>query len=235
VAAIGLADELSDRRYVVIDGTDGRVHYAYLGNVKLEVLPERGMIAALHGQSQETASTSVKEKQHARIQVLSYLNLERLETAEGLTWLDKELASTSPTFVSDNGFGSDVKAALRNRLQWLTERGMVDRASDDGVRPTATAMKALAKHDVNAAAQNYSTISGLHAAQLMDGERFEGTYARSIPLASGKYAVFENSKEFTLVPWRPSFEDFRGKTVTGKANGSTIAWELAGRNRGLGI
>jgi type IV secretory pathway VirD2 relaxase len=235
VAAIGLADELSDRRYVVIDGTDGRVHYADLGNVKPELLPERGMIAALHGQSQETASTTVKEKQRARIQVLSYRNLERLVAAEGLTWLDQELASKSSTFVSDQGFGSDVKSALRNRLQWLTERGMVDRASDDGIRPSAIAMKKLAKHDVTAAAQTYSVATGLHAAQLMDGERFEGTYTKPITLASGKYAVFENSKEFTLVPWRPSFEDIRGKSVTGKVTGSTIAWELAGRTRGLGI
>jgi type IV secretory pathway VirD2 relaxase len=230
VAAIGLTNELSDRRYVVIDGTDGRVHYADLGTVKPEVLPERGMIASLEGTAHEET-----RKQSNRLRVLSYLNLERLETAEGLTWLDQELASKSPTFVSDHGFGSDVKAALRNRLQWLTERGMVDRASDDGVRPTVAATRGLAHREVTAAAQNYSAISGLHAAQLMDGERFEGTYTRSIPLASGKYAVFENSKEFTLVPWRPSFEDFRGKTVTGKANGSTIAWELAGRTKGLGI
>jgi type IV secretory pathway VirD2 relaxase len=230
VAAIGLADELSDRRYVVIDGTDGRVHYADLGNVKPEALPAGGMIVALEGNAHEET-----RKQSNRLRILSYLNLERLETAEGLTWLDKELASKSPTYVSDQGFGSDVKAALRNRLQWLTERGMVDRAQDDGIRPSAIAMRALAQHDVTAAAQTYSATSGLHAAQLMDGERFEGTYTRSIPLASGTYAVFENSKEFTLVPWRPSFEDLKGREVTGKVNGSTIAWELAGRRRGLGI
>jgi type IV secretory pathway VirD2 relaxase len=235
VAAIGLADELSDRRYVVIDGVDGRVHYADLGNVKPEVLPERGMIASLHGQTQQSASTSAQEKQRMRIQVLSYLNLERLETAEGLTWLDQELASKSPTFVSDQGFGSDVKSALRNRLQWLTERGMVEPMPDNCVRPTTVAMKALGQREVIAAAQDHSTATGLHAALLMDDERFEGTYTRSIPLASGKYAVFENSKEFTLVPWRPSFEDLKGKEVMGRVTGSTIAWELAGRTRGLGI
>jgi type IV secretory pathway VirD2 relaxase len=230
VAAIGLADELSDRRDVVIDGLDGRVHYADLGNVRQELLPERGMIVALEGTAHEET-----RKQSNRLRILSYLNLGRLETAEGLTWLDRELASTPPTLVSDNGFGSSVKAALRNRLQWLTERGMVDRAPDDGIRPSAIAMKTLAKRDVTAAAQTYSAASCLHAAQLMDSERFEGTYTRSIPLASGKYAVFENSKEFTLVPWRPSFEDFKGRSVTGKVTGSTIAWELAGRTRGLGI
>jgi hypothetical protein len=230
VAAIGLADELSDRRYVVIDGIDGRVHYADLSTVKPDVLPERVLIAALEGTAHEET-----RRQSNLLRILSYFNLERLEIAEGLTWLDKELASKSPTLVSDNGFGSDVKVALRNRLQWLTERGMVDRASNDGVRPSATAMKKLAKHDVTAAAQTYSAATGLHAAQLMDGERFEGTYTRSIPITSGKFAVFENSKEFTLVPWRPSFEAFKGKEVTGRVNGSTIAWELAGRTRGLGI
>jgi type IV secretory pathway VirD2 relaxase len=230
VAAIGLADELSDRRYVVIDGIDGRVHYADLGTVKPEVLPERGMITALEGTAQEET-----RKQSTRPRILSYLNLERLETAEGLTWLDKELASKSPTFVSDHGFGSDVKAALRNRLQWLTERGMVDPEPDGGARPSAIAMNTLAKHDVTVAAQTYFATTGLQAANLIDGERFDGTYTRSIPLASGKYAVFENSKEFTLVPWRPSFEELKGKSVAGKVSGSTIAWELAGRTKGLGI
>jgi type IV secretory pathway VirD2 relaxase len=230
VAAIGLADELSDRRYVVIDGVDGRVHYADLGTVKQELLLERGMIAALEGTAHEET-----RKQSNRLRILSYLNLEQLETAAGLTWLDKELASKSPTFVSDQGFGGDVKAALRNRLQWLKERGMVEPMPDNGVRPSAIAMNTLAKHDVTVAAQTYFATTGLQAANLIDGERFDGTYTRSIPLASGKYVVFENSKEFTLVPWRPSFEDIRGKSLTGKVSGSTIAWELAGRTKGLGI
>jgi hypothetical protein len=96
-------------------------------------------------------------------------------------------------------------------------------------------MKALANRELEHAAQQLTTAFGLHAARLMDGERFEGTYRQPISLASAKFAVFENSKEFTLVPWRPSFEDIRGKEVIGKVNGSTFAWELAGRSRGLGI
>jgi type IV secretory pathway VirD2 relaxase len=230
VAAVGLTDEVNDRHFVVVDGTDGKVRYADIGRIKPQSLPGKGMIVSLESVQQE-----VGNRQQTRLRITSYLNLEKLVTMEGATWLDRELASKSPTPVSDQGFGSDVKSALRNRLQWLTERGMVEPTTDGSVRLAAAAMRALTRNEMNQAVVKHSTTSGLQAAQLMDGERFEGAYNRPISLASGKYAVFENSKEFTLVPWRPSFEDIRGKNLTGKVTGSTIAWELAGRTKGLGI
>ena len=183
----------------------------------------------------EAAEQEMGNRQQSRLRILSYLNLEKLVATEGTTWLDRELASKSPVHIANQGFGRDVKSALRNRLQWLTERGMVEPTPDGGVRPAPAAMKALTRNELNHAVAKLSAANGLHAAQLMDGDRFEGVYTRPISLATGKYAVFENSKEFTLVPWRPSFEDIRGKNLTGKVTGSTIAWELAGRNRGLGI
>jgi type IV secretory pathway VirD2 relaxase len=230
VTVVGLTDEINDRHFVVVDGFDGKVHYADIGRIRPEALPGKGMIVSLEAAEQEASN-----RQQMRLRILSYLNLEKLVATEGTTWLDRELVSKSPAPVSDQGFGSDVKSALRNRLHWLTERGMVEPTPDGGVRPVAAAMRALTRNEINQAVAKHSAATGLQAAQLMDGERFEGTYTRPISLASGKYAVFENSKEFTLVPWRPSFEDIRGKNLTGKVNGSTIAWELAGRNRGLGI
>jgi type IV secretory pathway VirD2 relaxase len=230
VAAVGLTDEINDKHFVVVDGIDGKVRYADIGRIRPEALPGKGMIVALEAAEQETGN-----RQQSRLRVLSYLNLEKLVATEGTTWLDRELASKSPAFISNQGFGTDVKSALRNRLQWLTERGMVELMPDSSTRPTVSAMKALTCNEINQAVVKHSADSGLQAAQLMDGERFEGAHIRPISLASGKYAVFENSKEFTLVPWRPSFEDMRGKTVTGKVTGSTIAWELTGRTKGLGI
>jgi type IV secretory pathway VirD2 relaxase len=228
--ALGLTDEINDKHFVVVDGIDGKVHYADIGRIGPESLPGRGMIVSLEAAEQETGN-----RQQTRLRILSYLNIDKLITAEGATWLDRELASKSSAQVSDQGFGSDVKSALRYRLQWLTERDMVEPTPDGSVRPAAAAMKALSRNEMNQAVSKHSAASGLQAAQLMDGERFDGAYTRPITLASGKYAVFENSKEFTLVPWRPSFEDIKGKSLTGKVTGSTIAWELAGRNRGLGI
>lgn len=53
-------------------------------------------------------------------------------------------------------------------------------------------------------------------------------------LASGKYALIENSRAFTLVPWRPVIEHELGKEVAGLVRGNDISWEF-GRKRSLGI
>ena len=34
VIAVGLVDEITDRHYVIVDGADGRVHYAELGRLQ---------------------------------------------------------------------------------------------------------------------------------------------------------------------------------------------------------
>jgi type IV secretory pathway VirD2 relaxase len=230
VAAVGLTDEINDKHFVVVDGIDGKVHYADIGRIRLEALPGKGMIVSLEAAEQEMGS-----RQQTRLRILSYLNLEKLVTTEGATWLDRELTGKTKMYIADQGFGTEVKSALCNRLRWLTERGMIEPAPDGVTRPTAASMRAMSRTEMNQAVAKHSATSGLQAAQLMEGERFEGAYTRPISLASGKYAVFENSKEFTLVPWRPSFEDIKGKNLTGKVAGSTIAWELVGRNRGLGI
>ena len=225
-----IQDEINDRHFVVVDGIDGKVHYADIGRIRPESLPGKGMIVALEAAGQEPGN-----RQQTRLRILSYLNLEELESTEGATWLDRELASKSPAHVSNQGFGTDVKTALRNRLQWLTERGMTEPTPEGGVRPSPTALRMLTRNEMNQSVAKHSAASGLQAAQLIDGERFVGAYSGCISIASGKYAIFENSKEFTLVPWRPSFEDIKGKSISGKVSGSTIAWELAGRTKGLGI
>ncbi|TIW14940.1 MAG: DUF3363 domain-containing protein, partial [Mesorhizobium sp.] len=67
-------------------------------------------------------------------------------------------------------------------------------------------------------------------AEARSGERVEGTLGRSVELASGKYAVIEKSREFTLVPWRPVLERHIGKEVCGIMRGEGISWAI-GRQR----
>jgi hypothetical protein len=67
-----------------------------------------------------------------------------------------------------------------------------------------------------------------------NGERVTGTYRQSVQLVSGKYAMVEKSREFTLVPWRPVIEKELGRSVSDLVQNGGISWEC-GRKRGLGI
>ncbi len=47
MAAQGISDELHDRRYLIVDGTDGRAHYVDLGLIDLAGLPADGGTVAV--------------------------------------------------------------------------------------------------------------------------------------------------------------------------------------------
>ena len=70
--------------------------------------------------------------------------------------------------------------------------------------------------------------------QAVAGKRISGTYTGAVQLASGKFAIIEKSRVFTLVPWRPVIEKVLGRQVSGLVQGGGISWEL-GRQRALGI
>jgi len=52
--------------------------------------------------------------------------------------------------------------------------------------------------------------------KIQPGERIEGLYRGPVELTSGRFALIERSRDFTLVPWRPGTraqprEDGRGR------------------------
>jgi Protein of unknown function (DUF3363) len=110
VAALGLTDEISDRHFVVVDGVDGKVHYADIGRVRSEALPEKGMIVSI-----EAARSQDDAKLRNRLRIQSTLSFEKLAEAEGVTWLDKELLAKTPTPMADQGFGAEIKTSLNRR------------------------------------------------------------------------------------------------------------------------
>jgi len=62
--------------------------------------------------------------------------------------------------------------------------------------------------------------------------KLAGIYRESVQRPSGKYAIIEKSKEFTLVPWRETLERNRGKSVTANLDGRIVSWTLS-KNQGL--
>jgi hypothetical protein len=231
VAGLGLTDEINDRHYIVVDATDGKVHYADVGHLRPEFVPDKGMIVAI-----ENKTTEDSDKQRTRLRILSYLNVEKLVDADGATWLDKELLGKSQEKLSQTGFGIEAAVAIARRQQWLVTQGLGTISSANTFQPQPRMLEQLRQRDLRQASQILSKELGLTHVQLVEGERIDGTFNRSLNLASGKYAVIQKSKEFTLVPWRPELEQFRGKPLSGTASSQDINWDWnAKRGQGLGI
>ena len=82
-----MVDEITDRTWVVVDAVDGRVHYADLGRIEPGDVPQRGMLVALAGdETLRGKPTSVP-----RLEVLSAVEIGRLATYDGPTWLDEAI------------------------------------------------------------------------------------------------------------------------------------------------
>ncbi len=164
------------------------------------------------------------------VETLSTLPLDRQLGAEGATWLDRELVTDAPTPVRDAGFGREVRESLAQRRQWLIEQELA-REEQDRIVYRANMLGLLRRRELARVGAQLSDELGLHYAEIEQGERIEGIYRRRLDLASGRFAVIEKSREFTLVPWRPVLERNLGKQVLGIARGDTISWTL-GRQRG---
>ena len=299
----GLHDELNDSHYVMIDGTDGRVHYVALNPKQdMEDLPMGAVVevrpaaiglkpadrtiaevARANGGLYETGAHHAADPRasadyvqaHVRrlealrranivrrfpdgswqvptdfedrvakfakkgasypgsVVALSFLTLEDQVRADGATWLDAQLLAKERVALRGDRFGAEVAEALSQRQEQLIA---LDLAERDGqtMRYQRNLLKLLRQREVVHAGEKLSKEMGLNFSPTQDGDRFRGVYRKPVRLASGKFAVIEKSKEFTLVPWRPVLERQRGQMVGGVMRGSTASFEM-GRKRGMGL
>ncbi len=168
------------------------------------------------------------------VQTLSALPLDRQLGTNGATWLDRELVADAPVSLRDSGFGHEVRDALARRRQWLIEQNLA-RGDQSRTIYRANILGMLRGRELARVAGQLSGELGLDYAEVRSGERIEGVYRRSLDLASGRFAVIEKSREFTLVPWRPVLERSLGKPVSGIARGETISWTLGQQRSGPSI
>jgi type IV secretory pathway VirD2 relaxase len=167
------------------------------------------------------------------VDALSIIPLDRQAGTDGATWLDRELIADRPEPLRDAGFGRDARDALARRRQWLIEQ---DLAREEQGRTVyrSNLLATLRRREVNRVAGQLSDELGMPYAETRPGERIEGIYRRPVELASGRYALIEKSREFTLVPWRPVLDRHLEKRVSGIMRGDAINWTI-GRQHGPSI
>jgi type IV secretory pathway VirD2 relaxase len=297
VVARGLADELQDRHYLIVDGIDGRSHYIDLGKGEaVESLPEDAVIRVVgsrrgvrevdrtivevaaandghytidaHLRFDANASEAFAET-HARrleamrrvmrsverepdgrwiieadhlkratafeaklatdrpvtVELLSSIPLDRLKTMNAATWLDRELTAAEPLSVRDGGFGREVRSAQIARQAWLIEQKLTEQVSGRiTYRPDM--LSVLQQRELLTMGKRLSEELGKPFEEARHGERIDGVLRRRIDLASGRFALIEKSREFSLVPWRPFLERHVGKSVAGILRGGGVSWTI---------
>ncbi|HBP4632927.1 TPA: DUF3363 domain-containing protein [Pseudomonas aeruginosa] len=301
VATKGLADELYDKGYLIVDGTDGKAHYVALPpRTELEQYPRGAVvevkgatsvraadktIAALavdglyrtdhhlavakaqaQGQTMsgrdpaEVVAAHVRRLEALRragiverlaegvwqvpdnlpaegqwydtqraggvaVELKSHLSIERQARVIGATWLDQQLVGGGES-LGELGFGSEVRQALQQRADFLEEQGLAERRGQRVIL-ARNLLRTLRNRELAQAAKDIAAETGLEHRPLADGQRVAGIYRRSVMLASGRYAVLDDGKGFSLVPWKPGIERRLGRSVAATLHGQSATWDMS--------
>jgi hypothetical protein len=220
VVGLGKIDDITDRFWVVIDGVDGRVHYAELGRLKPSQVPRRASLVALTVSSGADGPSTTP-----RLHVLSAVGIEHQITYAGPTWIDEALLEKWRPDPGATGFGADVRAAFAGRLRWLGEHDLLARSNDTQEwMPRPDMMHVLRRLELERLVADLSRE--LRATYVShEGDRqVSGIYDRPIVTPTGTLALIRRDDTFTLAPWKPALEPLRGQAVTGWIGASRVTW-----------
>ncbi len=158
-----------------------------------------------------------------KIEVKSWLSVETLINRRAPTWLDSPEGDAG----SEVGYGKEVAAARIARRAFLERSGLL--GPDGELSPNARSQ--LAADELQSAAARIKDKGAF--LRMEDGMAMTGVYERPIDLSQGRFALVARAQEFTLVPWRPELERYRGAEISVKARAGGIDWSV-GRNKGIG-
>jgi type IV secretory pathway VirD2 relaxase len=293
----GLADELNDRHYIIMDGVDGRVHYVDIGKGEpADTMPEGAIVSArrrpsgvrrsdrtvleiaaansgqysvdVHLQHDPSATAEfaeahvrrleairrmvggverrqdgtwlirtdhldrVAEYERARtrtapvvIQILSAWSLEQQVSADGATWLDRELVSSAPMPLRDAGFGREVRRALERRQEWLIQNELAQE-EDGRISYRSNLLAILRRRELARVVAQLSEEIGLKYIELREGQEISGTYRRSVALQSGRFAIIQTGRAYVLIPWGSVFTQNIDQTIRVSISANRIHWNF---------
>jgi len=164
------------------------------------------------------------------VETLSSYSLEQQIGAEAATWLDRELIRADPLPLREAGFGRALGDAQARRRQWLIAQGLAEARGTEIVY-RSDLVETLRRRELLRVAARLSDEIGLPFAEVRTGKPVDGVLRRSVELVSGRFALVERSRDFTLVPWRDVLERQLGKQVSGIVRDDGMSWAL-GRHRG---
>jgi len=166
------------------------------------------------------------------VELKSHLPIKRQARVIGATWLDQQLIGGGKG-LSDLGFGSEVKDALQQRVDFLAEQGLAEKRGQRVIL-ARNLLGTLHNRELAQAAQGIAAETGLEHRPVTDGQRVAGIYRRSVMLASGRYAMLDDGMGFSLVPWKPVIEQRLGQQLAATGSGGGVFWAI-GRQVGRSV
>lgn len=166
------------------------------------------------------------------IELRSHLPIERQVRALGATWLDRTLVSADVA-LTNQGFGAEVRDAMRSRVDFLVDLGLAERQGPRVVL-ARNLLTTLRDRELSAVGKELAEQTGRTWRAPRDGQAASGVYRKSIQLNSGRFALLDDGHTFTLVPWKPVIDRRLGQPLSAVTRGSSVTWNL-GRERSLGI
>ena len=201
--ALGLSDEFNDRHYAVVDGVDGKLHYAEIGRLSKYNPPSKEMVVTLRGQDPNKQRQS--QQIITRVFIESHVPFRNLADAGGATWLDRKLLSKESFEFRDKGFGAEANRALRLRQQWLIKEELMTE-QDGQFIVRRNLLQKLQQREIIRVGRRLQEELGLKYQPAIAGKKLNGQVAKSLKLASGRFAIVQKGKEFSLVPWQQALK-----------------------------
>lgn len=302
IAAKGLADELQERGYLIVDGLEGRAHHVALpARIDLSELPVGGIVAvrvrnevrssdqmiaalATNGHYRTAHHLTVarlsarpgqdpdafvaahvrrlealrragvvervadgvwrvppdlpergllfdrRDGNNLEVELKSVIPVERQVRLIGATWLDQQLV-TGGAEIGTQGFGAEVRRHIATRGAFLVEQQLA-KFEDGRVVLAGNAIATLRQRDLAAGASRIAAESGRAYRPFREGQAISGTYRRALWFASGQFAVLDDGRAFSLVPWRSVLAGREGQGMSAIVRGDSVTWQL-GRQRTL--
>jgi len=205
----GLDDELKGSAWVVVDGVDGRAHHLALPSLEAASDAPIGAVVEarwLDGRGGRSLVLAVR----------SDLDPGQQVSANGATWLDRQLVGQAPADLAADGFGAEVRAALSRRSDWLEAEGLARRVGGR-VQFARNLIETLEGRELAARGARLAVETGLEHRAVAAGDTVSGAVRQRVVLASGRFAMIDDGLGFSLVPWRAELGRRMGRQVTGVA------------------
>ena len=126
-------------------------------------------------------------------------------------------------------FGAEVRQALEQRKDSLIDQGLASRTPEGGLRVPKDLLSRLEQQEIARVGPEMAKARGLTFTPAEPWNYVTGTLVSSANLAGGKFAMIDDGRGFSLVPWQLMRHGASGCEVGRQANSSGIWFSICRR------